>query len=212
MRGSWKALVLASLAFVLVALLAGCGNGGALPATGGVASASAPAQFKVATIEDHQLRFKVSYPYGWLVSRWRAPAGPRKTGEQLLNMAFANPKGTVVDGKYIDGEQLSVFRLNREVKAGANYPSTARNIVMGNLLPKLHSVQIIKPLQQISVHGDPGWRIGYRYHLGSHTVFAESALILKHTYAYWLTGQSDAYAWRTSWPVLSVVLGAFQAT
>ena len=83
---------------------------------------------------------------------------------------------------------------------------------MGTPLPKLKGVQILKPLKEISIHGDPAWLITYSYGLGTHTIFAEYALLLKHTYAYWLTGQSDAYTWKTMWPVLSVVLGAFRVT
>ena len=208
MRGSGKAMALAAL--VLGASLAGCGSGGALPVTG--QANSAPAKVKAITFRDRPLRFSVAYPFGWRVSQWRAPTGARKTGQLLLSLGFADPTGTVVKGKYVDGEQLSVFQLDRAVKPGVKFSDTARRIVMGSLLSKLSGVAIRKPLHEISVNGDPGWQVGYTYNIGGHTVFADSAIVLKHSYAYWLTGQSDSHAWRKTWPVLSVVMGAFKAT
>jgi hypothetical protein len=209
-RGSWKALALAALTLVLVALLPGCGSGGSLPVTG--QADSAPASVKAVTLHDRPLGFSVAYPFGWRVSQWRAPAGPRKTGDLLLSMAFVDPKGTVVNGKYVDGEQLSVFQLDRAIKPGVKYPDTARRIVMGSLLSKLGTVDVRRPLHQISINGHPAWQIGYTYSMGGHTVFADSALVLKRSYAYWLTGQSESHTWRTTWPVLSLVMGAFKVT
>ena len=210
MRKSLNVLALPALALLLIiASLPGCGSGGALPATGGVASA--PARLKVRMYKDRQLRFTVAFPQGWVVSKWHAPAGVPKTGDLVSTVAFANPKGTTINGRYVDAEHVSVSQLDRAVKPGAKYPDTSRRI-MSNLLHKLTDAQPTGPPTEFTSNGDPGWRISYSYTLDGQQIFASSGLILKHQYAYWLTGQSAAGAWRTTWPVLRVAMGAFKVS
>ncbi len=104
-----------------------------------------------------------------------------------------------------------MYQLDRAVKPGAKYPDTSRHI-MGDPAPKLADVQPQGPPSEITLHGDPGWQISYSLHSGRAQIWAGSALILKHQYAYWLTGQSATPRWRTTWPVLSVAMGAFRAS
>ena len=199
--------VLLVVAALLVGLVAGCGAG--TPASSPSSSASGVARFIV--YQNPEYLFSIAYPAGWTKSIEASASTSPKTGDQLLTATFLDPKGAVAaSGKPVDGDTVEVFQLDKAVKPGNRYASTAMRIMGGSLLPRLERVQLAGKPAQVTVHGDLGWRVAYRYSLHGHAMQALSVLVLKHRYAYWVTGQATAETWSGSWPRLRISLGTFR--
>jgi len=196
---------------VLLALLgvvaAGCGT--AAPAGAPAASPSGVARFSA--YKNAQYVFGIAYPSGWSKSIAAPVSTSPKTGERLFQGTFLDPHGTVTKGgQALDGVTVEVYQLDKTVKPGVRYTSTAMRIIGGSLLPKLQHIQVAGKAKAVSVHGDPGWSVGYRFRQQGYIVQALSVLVLKHRYAYWVTGKATSDTWSELWPALRISLGTFR--
>ena len=199
--------VLLVLPALLVALAAGCGAGA--PAGNPSSSASDVAQFSV--YKNPEYLFSIAYPTGWTKAIEALASTSPNTGDRLLTATFVDPEGAVAtSGRPVDGATVEVFQLDKAVEPGKRYASTAMRIMGGALLPRLKRVQLAGKPKQVTVHGDPGWSVAYRYSLQGHTMQALSVLVLKHRYAYWVTGHATAETWSALWPRLRTSLGTFR--
>jgi len=179
------------------------------PASNPSSSASGAAQFSAYRNAEYLL--SIAYPAGWTKTIATAASTAPKTGDRLLAATFLDPKGAVAkSGMPVDGVMVEVFQLDRVVTPGKRYTSTAMRIMGGSLLPRLKLVQLADRPKDVTVHGDPGWSVAYRYSLQGHTMQALSVLVFKHRYAYWLTGHATAETWSGLWPQLRISLGTFR--
>jgi hypothetical protein len=191
---------------LIVALAAGCGA--ATPA-GNPSSASGVEHFGV--YKNAEYLFSIAYPAAWTKTIKASASASPATGDLLLTAAFVDLKGGLAkSGKPVDGDIVEVFQLDKAVRPGTRYTNTAMRITGGSLLPRLNRVQLAGKPKEVTVHGDPGWSVAYRYSLQGHTMQALSVLVLKHRYAYWLTGQATAETWSGVWPRLRISLGTFR--
>jgi hypothetical protein len=200
--------------FVLSALTALCfgaatGCGSTTPASNPSSSASGAAQFTV--YKNAKFGFSLVYPARWTRTVSVSASASPQTGERLLAMTLIDPQGAEVQGGQLaDGESVEVYQLDRAVKPGVRYTSVAMRVMGGSLLPRLQSLEVKAKPKEVSVHGDPGWSVAYTYALHGHSMLALSVLVLKHRYAYWVTGQSTAETWSAMWPRLRISLGTFR--
>jgi len=198
---------LAVLLALLVALAAGCATG--TPAGNPSSSASGVAQFSAYKNAEYLL--SIAYPAAWAKTIEASATTSPKTGDRLLAATFIDSKGAVAkSGTSVDGDTVEVFQLDKAVKPGKRYTNTAMRIIDGSLLPRLKRVQLAGKPKEVTVHGDPGWSVAYRYALQGQTMQALSVLVLKHRYAYWVTGHATAETWSRLWPQLRISLGSFR--
>jgi hypothetical protein len=192
----------AVLAICIVATVAtACGSSGKLPA---YASPSATAKtLKIRKIEDGKYRFRMAYPFGWVGTRYEnpKPGGPEGTLQAVA--AFADPKGAQASGSYVDSVQVAVYQLDRPLSPGDLTLESASSLMYRVILRDIASVSPRTNVEPIKVHGVPAWRAGYQYKVGGEIVDANSTLIVKGKWAYWMTTQSGAYTWRTVSPILA---------
>ena len=164
-----------------------------------------PARVSASTFESANYRFRVAYPSGWVRSMSTA-AKAAKPGELVFSVAFADPKGTVAGGSYVNAMQVSVYRR----PAGGGTPRALAQELLTAYAARLPKVALgptsWKPITMKRVSG---FGLRYKYTVGSVEIWAQSIALLRDDYAYLITGQASAETWRTEWPRMSVTLGAF---
>jgi hypothetical protein len=180
------------------------------PTATGSPSAAPASSFGLAT--NKQYGFSVRYPLGW-VSAARTAAPGNASGAPLLSVSWADTKGKVVDGGFVDTLQVAVYGMSKPVKAAdlVRYSGDFKAIVDGLIknLPKLTVTDRFRP---ITVNGTKGFQITYAYDIGGTPTGAMSYLLPKGSYAYWITGQSSADTWSASWSKLAPAMASFTIT
>lgn len=209
--------------FLIVAstLAAGCLSAGCssnakatppdqVPSASGSPSAAPLSAFGQATSKKYGLA--VRYPLGWVSAAREAKAGD-KAGGTLISLSWANPKGKVVGGGFVDALHVSVYAMTKPVKPGdlTRYKGDFKAIVDG-MIKGLPDVVVTDPFKPITVNGTKGFQITYAYSVQGTRVGAMSYLLPKGSYAYWVTGQSSAATWSASWSKLAPAMASFTVT
>jgi len=197
------ALVVAAVA----ATLSGCGSSGVLPA---LASPSPTAtSLKIAKVVDHKWGFEMAYPYGWVGTHYEKPTPGGVAGTLQYVVAYADPNGSMGNDAYLDSVQVAVYRLAGARRPEDLTPQLASRLALGVMLKDMPSLSP-RGVKKIDVFGVPGCMVSYQYDAGGVSVDANSILILRGRRAYWATGQSGAYTWRTVSPTLATCQNAFK--
>jgi len=199
--------VLGVTLMMCVAVAAGCGSAGQLPAI--AAPQTAVKTIQVRVITDKTWRFRMAYPDGWVGTRYENPDQTAPAGALLYLVAFADPHGVVGNGNYLDSVQLAIYRLEKPMRPGDLTPRLGTQIAVKMILKGMTSFSP-RELKKVDIHGVPGWTVGYQYAAGSQTVDANSVLIVRGEYAYWLTTQSGAYSWQRIASILATCQGDFK--
>jgi len=210
------ALVLAAGATVL-AVVSGLGacssSGGASglpsqsPAANGTPSPAPPSAFGQAT--NKQYGISIRYPLGWVSAARTAPAGDT-SGAPLLSVSWADSKGKVVNGGFVDVLHVSVYALTKPVKPNdvVRYAASFKGIAAG-LIKGLPGLKLTEPFKPLTLNGTKGIQITYTYMIHNTPTGAMSYLLPKGRYAYWVSGQSSADTWAASWSKLAPAMASF---
>jgi hypothetical protein len=210
------ALILTVSATVLavVAGLGGCSSSGGatgLPSQSPVATGSPspapPSAFGLAT--NKQYGIAIRYPLGWVSAARTAPAGDT-SGAPRLSVSWADSKGKVVEGGFVDTLQVSVYAMTKPVKPAdvVRYAASFKTIAAG-LIKGLPSLKLTEPFKPITLNGTRGLQITYTYMIHGTPTGAMSYLLPNGGYAYWVTGQSSADTWSASWSKLAPAMASF---
>jgi hypothetical protein len=110
----------------------------------------------------------------------------------VFNIAFADANGTKVGGSYVDGVQVSVYKLTRALKP-SEVPKLKKEFagVVSQLMSGLTSGKIAQPLRLAQINGVPGFRLGYAYTQGTTPIAAITYFLIKGQYEYQVTGQAS---------------------
>lgn len=177
-----------------------------VPSASGSPSAAPASDFGQATSKKYGL--SIHYPLGWVSAAHEAKAGD-KPGSALLSVSWANPKGKVVGGGFVDTLHVSVYAMSKPVKPGdvKRYQRDFKAIVYG-MIKGLPHLKLSDPVKPITVNGTGGFQITYAYTVQGTRVGAMSYLLPKGSYAYWATGQSSAATWSATWSKLTPAMAS----
>ena len=128
----------------------------------------------------------------------------------VFSIPFVDTEGARAATAYLDGVQVSVFKLARAVSEGevAGLEQQVRDTVDGRMT-KLRSGKIVEPVKRTTVNGTPGFTVSYTFAQGGAAVSAVSAFLFSGEYQYEVTGQaSDADRTRLE-PVIEAAMASF---
>jgi hypothetical protein len=128
----------------------------------------------------------------------------------VFNIAFADAKGTKVGGSYVDGVQVSVYKLTRVIKP-SEIPKLKKQFsgVVGQLMTGLKSGKIAQPLRLAQINGVPGFRLAYVYKQETTDIAAITYFLIKDQYEYQVTGQASKQNWKVLRPKLESTVKSF---
>jgi hypothetical protein len=181
-----------------------------VPSASGSPSAAPVSAFGQMTSKKYGLA--VRYPLGWVSAAHEVKAGD-KAGSALLSVSWANPKGKVVGGGFVDTLHVSVYAMSKPVRPSdvAHHKGDFKAIVDG-LIKGLPGFAVSDPFKPITVNGTKGFQITYAYSVQGTRVGAMSYLLPRGAYAYWVTGQSSEATWPASWSKLTPAMASFTIT
>jgi len=181
-----------------------------VPSASGSPSAAPASAFGQATSKKYGLAIR--YPLGWVSSAREIKAGD-KAGSALISITWADPKGKVVGGGFVDLLHVSVYALSRPVKPGdvTRYKGDFKAIAY-SMIKGLPGLALSGPIKPVTVNGTTGFQVTYAYQVSGTRAGAMSYLLPKGKYAYWVTGQSSAATWSTSWTKLTPAMASFTIT
>jgi hypothetical protein len=212
-----RARHLALFFIVATTLAAGCLSAGCssnanstpdqVPSASGSPSPAPVSAFGQMTSKKYGLA--VRYPLGWVSAAHEVKAGD-KAGTALLSVTWANPKGKAVGGGFVDTLHVSIYAMSKPVTSRdlTRHKGDFKAIVDG-LIRGLPSLAVSDPFKPVTVNGTEGFQITYAYLVQGTRVGAMSYLLPKGSYAYWVTGQSSAATWSTSWSKLAPAMASF---
>jgi hypothetical protein len=200
MRTLFKLLALALTLLALCLSLAAC--------SGSVNIGNSPSPTGPQTYANAQYGFRITYDPMFV--KGTPATGTGSGGSSVLEIAFANPKGTVVDKKYVDGFQVSVYKLTRVVKA-SQVPKlkTEFQTIVSQMMKSLASGTVAQPLRAAQIKGVPGFRLAYVYKQGTTTIAAITYFLIKGQYEYQVTGQASQQNWNKLSPKLEAAVKSF---
>ena len=128
----------------------------------------------------------------------------------VFNIAFADASGTKVAGSYVDGVQVSVYKLTRALKP-SEIPKLKKEFtgVVDQLMSGLTSGKIAQPLRLAQINGVPGFRLAYTYTQGTTDIAAITYFLIKGQYEYQVTGQASQQTWTKLSPKLESTVKSF---
>ena len=181
-----------------------------VPAASGSPSTAPVSAFGQATSKKFGL--SIRYPLGWVSAAHAAKAGDAP-GSALLSVSWADSKGKVVGGGFVDTLHVSVYAMSKPVKPAdvTRYPGDFKAIAYG-MIKGLPHVKVSDPFKPITVNGTKGFQITYAYMVQGTRVGAMSYLLPKGSYAYWVTGQSSAATWTATWSKLTPAMASLTIT
>lgn len=212
-RSSVLAVLVGAALLVAPAGLSACSSsaGSSLPdqvpnATGSSPTAAPGGAFGTAVNKQYGISMRC--PLGWVSAT--STAKPSAKGDPLLQLMWANPKGKAANGHLIDALEVSVYALTKPVKPGdvGSHTRDFEAIAYG-MIKSLPQLDITDPPKLITVNGTTGIQVTYTYGEGGAPTGAMSYLLPKGRYAYWITGQSSAATWQSSWAKLAPSMASF---
>jgi hypothetical protein len=128
----------------------------------------------------------------------------------VFNIAFADAKGTKVGGSFVDGVQVSVYKLTRTLKP-SEIPKLKKEFagVVAQLMGGLKSGKIVQPLSLAQINGVPGFRLAYTYTQDTTDIAAITYFLIKGQYEYQVTGQASQQTWTALSPKLESTVKSF---
>lgn len=194
---------------VLTPILALLAAGLALAACGGsVNIGTSPSPTGPQTYSNAQYGFSITYDP--VFEKGTPEAGTGAGRSSVLNIAFADPKGTVVGNKYVDGILVSVYTLTRDVKP-TEVPKLKPEFqsVVGSLMKGLTAGTVVQKLRLAQINGVPGFRFAYTYTEGTTSIAAITYFLVKGHTEYEVTGQASQQNWTKLSPKLGAAVTSF---
>ena len=198
---------------VTVSLLGACSSNATstlpeqVPSATGSPSGAPVSAFGLTTSAKYQ--FSIRYPLRWVSAVQAAKSGD-KVVTTLLSLSWADPKGKVVGGGFVDTLHVSVYAMSKKV--GPHDVATHRAAfvaIAAGMLKDLPHLRITEPIRPLTLNGTPGLQVTYTYTVQGARVGAMSYLLPKGRYGYWVSGQSSATTWSSAWSKLAPAMASF---
>ena len=193
------ALALAGLTLAAAACSASVSTGtSATPTTSSAGKTYTNAQYKFSITPDP------------VFTQGKASDSTSSGSSSVFDIAFADAKGTKVAGSYVDGVQVSVYKLTRALKP-SEIPKLKKEFagVVSQLMGGLTAGKIVQPLSLAQINGVPGFRLAYTYTQDSTDMAAITYFLIKGQYEYQVTGQSSQSSWTALSPKLESTVKSF---
>jgi hypothetical protein len=141
-------------------------------------------------------KYGFSITYADKLTQGEPVAGTGAGGSSVLDVIFADKKGSLVSGRYVDIVQTSVYELARELK-----PSEVKQIktelqgIVDQLMSSLPGSTVVEKLSPVEVNGVPGFAFKYTYTDGGKDLTAVTFFLFKGKYEYQITAQAMSDQW-----------------
>ncbi len=191
-------LALATLTLTAAACSASVSTGGSATPTSSASKTYTNTQYKFSITPDP------------VFTQGKATDTTSSGSSAVFNIAFADAKGTKVGGSYVDGVQVSVYKLTRALKP-SEIPKLKKEFagVVSQLMSGLSAGKIVQPLSLAQINGVPGFRLAYTYTQGTTDIAAITYFLIKGQYEYQVTGQANQSVWTTLSPKLESTVKSF---
>jgi hypothetical protein len=193
------ALALAGLTLAAAACSASVSTGtSATPTTSSAGKTYTNAQYKFSITPDP------------VFTQGKASDSTSSGSSSVFDIAFADAKGTKVAGSYVDGVQVSVYKLTRALKP-SEIPKLKKEFagVVSQLMGGLTAGKIVQPLSLAQINGVPGFRLAYTYTRSTTDIAAITYFLIKGQYEYQVTGQASQSVWTALSPKLESTVKSF---
>ena len=155
-------------------------------------------------------QYGFSLTYDTLFTEGTSTGGTESGSGSELDIAFADTSGTKSGGKYIDGIQVSVYKLARAVKpAEVEGLKTEFEDLVSELMGSLGEAKTTAPLRLTEVNGVPGFTFSYSYTEDSVPITATTYFLIKGQTEYQITAQAAQDAWAELEPELQAAVDSF---
>lgn len=191
-------LALAGLTLTAAACSASVSTGGSATPSSSAGKTYTNAQYKFSITPDP------------VFTQGKATDSTSSGSSAVFNIAFADVNGTKVGGSYVDGVQVSVYKLTRAVKPG-EIPKLKKEFtgVVSQLIGGLGGGKIVQPLRLVQINGVPGFRLAYTYKQDTTDMAAITYFLIKGQYEYQATGQASQQSWTALSPKLESTVKSF---
>ena len=155
-------------------------------------------------------QYKFSITPDPVFTQGKASDSTSSGSSSVFDIAFADAKGTKVAGSYVDGVQVSVYKLTRALKP-SEIPKLKKEFagVVNQLMSGLTAGKIVQPLSLAQINGVPGFRLAYTYTQGTTDIAAITYFLIKGQYEYQVTGQASQSVWTALSPKLESTVKSF---
>jgi len=151
--------------------------------------------------------------YDGILQEGKSVGGTGAGGNSVFDIAFADLNGAKVAGNYVDGIQVSVYKLAREVKP-AEVPGLKKEFqgVVDQLIGSVQDGTIDEPLKAVTVNGVPGYRLAYTYKQDGALTKSVTYFLVKGQNEYQLTAQASNQNWAAARDKLEQAIQTFKTT
>lgn len=201
MRHTRSITIMLALALAATFGLAACGSTGEDDGNDGGATGTT-------TYRNDEFGFSLTYPADWNESE--ATSAGEAGSDSTFSVAFADPDSTVVGDVAVDGVQIAVYELDREV-APEEVPQLEAEFqgIVDQMLDSLENGVIKDPLGPVELNGVPGFGFSYTYTNEGTGVRASVFFLVKGTYEYQITAQASVDRWDEVAPELEAAAMSF---
>jgi hypothetical protein len=126
-----------------------------------------------------------------------------------FDVAFIDGDGAQVDGKYVEGVQVSVYQLDTKVKPGQVKKLKKAFSGLVDEMVATTGGDVTQPLAPMELNGTPGFNFGYTYRDGDVDLKAATFFLVKGDKEYTVTGQASQSRWEELAPALESAIMSF---
>ena len=133
-------------------------------------------------------------------------------GSSVFDVIFADKDGAMLDDRYVDAIQVSVYELAREVEP-SELPQLKSELdsVVEQMMGSLSEATIVEPLTEITVNDVPGFALKYTYTQDGTELTAVTYFLVKGKYEYQISAQATTENWEALKGTLEAAVNSFTA-
>lgn len=138
--------------------------------------------------------FSITYPERY--EQGDSTSASEAGSDAVFSVGFADPGGTVIDDMAVDGLQVAVYQLTREVAAD-EVPGLEAEFqgVVDQMMAGLENGTITDQLGAVELNGVPGFGFGYTYTSDGTDLRASTFFLVQGSLEYQLTAQASLEKW-----------------
>jgi hypothetical protein len=187
-----RTLLALGLALGLTLALAACSGSGSVGGDGQADDGGSTTSTR--TYANDQYGFSITYA-DQLV-QGETVEGTGAGGSPVFDVVFADEDGPVVDGRYTNAAQVSVYELAREVEPD-EVPDLEGELqgLVDEIMAELPGSQVVEPLAATEVNGLPGYAFRYTFTVDGTEITAVSVFLFNGEHEYQITAQAASGDW-----------------
>jgi hypothetical protein len=160
------------------------------------------------TYTNDEYGFSITYPARF--EEGESTSASEAGSDAVFSIGFADPDGTIVDGMTVDGLQVAVYQLTREVTADevAGLEAEFQGVV-DQMMAGLQNATIENALGAVELNGVPGFGFSYTYTSDGTDLRASTFFLVEGSLEYQLTAQASLDEWDALAPELEAAAMSF---